>query len=360
VYCAVMLAIMPEVSVKNSSRLLRFFQVLFVLSLASPIAMGQALPAIGTIDYYGLRRTSRAEIERALQIKIGDNVPDSPSAAEQRLEAVAGVVRAMLNFTCCNAAGKVILYVGIEEKGSPAARFRTAPTGNLKLPAEIVESGTAFEKVFMEAVEKGDVAEDDSQGYALMKNPASHAVQEKFITFAAQDLANLRRVLHNSGEAHQRALAAEVLAFSDDKQVVAQELEYAMSDADSDVRNNAMRGLWVLAKYARGHPGLHLKISTHPFVKMLNSLVWTDRNKSAAALSALTASRDPALLADLREHALPSLVEMARWQNPGHSGFSCQILGRLAGMPEKEINNDVQHGEKEKIITAAIGTKTRS
>ncbi len=48
---------------------------------------------------------------------------------------------------------------------------------------------------------------------------------------------------------------------------------------------------------------------------MLNSLEWTDRNKSALVLEELTRKRDTALLKLLRERAVPALVEMARWKN---------------------------------------------
>jgi hypothetical protein len=47
----------------------------------------------------------------------------------------------------------------------------------------------------------------------------------------------------------------------------------------------------------------------------LNPIEWTDRNKSSLALEMLTESRDPALIADLRARALPSLIEMARWKS---------------------------------------------
>jgi hypothetical protein len=71
---------------------------------------------------------------------------------------------------------------------------------------------------------------------------------------------------------------------------------------------------------------------------MLNSLDWTDRNKSSFVLLGLSASRDPALMTLLREGALASLLEMAQWKSDGHANAPFHILGRVAGLPETEID----------------------
>jgi HEAT repeat protein len=135
------------------------------------------------------------------------------------------------------------------------------------------------------------------------------------------------------------------------------DLEYAMSDPDSGVRNNAMRALAIIAKYGYDHPAARIKVSPDPFIKLLNSLDWTDRDKAGFALVQLMQTRDPVLLAELRQRALPALIEMARWKTPGHADMFCVILARIAGMPDKEIQSNLQRGEKEKIIAAALKTK---
>lgn len=178
--------------------------------------------------------------------------------------------------------------------------------------------------------------------------------EERYITFAANNLHILRDVLYHSSDADQRALAAEVIGYSADHRSVVPDLAYAMSDPDSDVRNNAVRALAIIAEYGYDHPATGIRVSPDPFINLLSSLDWTDRDKAGFALVQLTQTRDPALLAALRQRALPSLIEMARWKNPGHADMFCLILGRIAGMPDKEIQSNLQRGEKETIIADVL------
>ncbi len=278
-------------------------------------------------------------------------MPRLVAEAQGRLETMPGIRHARLEFVCCEQ-GKTILYVGIQEKGFMSLQFLPAPRGAVRLPAEIVEAGDAFDEAFETAVMKGDASEEHSQGHALNHNPAARAVEQRYVALAASNLASLREVLRNSADAGQRALAAQVIGYAPDKRVVTADLEYAMLDSDPNVRNNAMRALWVIAEYARTDPRLKIEIDPQPFVQLLSSLIWTDRNKSSVALMALTEGRDPALLADLRVHAQASLAEMARWKT-GHANAACVILGRIAGLPEEQIADALDHGQKERLISAA-------
>lgn len=326
---------------------------LFAIPLVASPA-GPPMPAIGTIDYYGLHRVQKTAVERSLQITLGEEVTKSLRSAKTRLEAVPGVARARLNFVCCDASGKTILYVGIKEAGTPQLRFRRAPDGKIRLPADITAAGQAYDEALMKAVEAGNAGEDDSPGYSLSDNPGLRAIEERYVAFATHNLPILREVLHHSSDADQRALAAGVMGYAPDHRSVVPDLEYAISDPNSDVRNNAMRALAIIARYALAHPSRNIKIPARPFIALLNSLAWSDRDKAGFALMALTENRNPALLTVLRRQALPQLIEMARWKTAGHADIFCAILGRIEGLPEKKIWSELQHGEKEKIIAAAV------
>jgi len=318
------------------------------------------LPPVGIIDFYGLRSLSESQVRQALSFKEGDVLEGSDEEIERKIEdarrkieSLPGVQRARLNLGCC-VGGKATLYVGIEEAGAPALRFREPPQGAIRLPENVLQAGRDFETAWTIAVEQGDAAEDDSRGYTLFHNPACRAVQMRFLAFAAREPDVFRAVLRNSADPGQRALAAEIVGYAADKNGVVSSLVEAMSDPDSNVRNNAMRALWVLAKYAQRSPREHIQIPSHAFVAMLNSLSWTDRNKSSLALSELTEDRDPAILADLREHAIPALVEMARWKSPGHAQPAFFLLGRIAGLTEDEIRTEWDENDREPVISAAL------
>jgi hypothetical protein len=96
------------------------------------------------------------------------------------------------------------------------------------------------------------------------------------------------------------------------------------------------------------------RIPPQPFIEFLSSPIWTDRNKASGALLTLSASRDPALLATLREQALASLVEMARWKSEGHALAAFTILGRVAGYLDETARDLWDRGDREAVINTAI------
>jgi hypothetical protein len=183
-----------------------------------------------------------------------------------------------------------------------------------------------------------------------MANAEARAVQEQFIALAARNGDLLRKVLRNSSDPSHRALAAQIIAYSSDKRKITGELIYAMKDPSDSVRNAAVRALAVLAGYAQKNPAKNLKISFAPFIDLSNSVIWTDRNKASMALFPLTDSRDPKLLKELKTKALLSLLDIARWQSPGHASGAMMILGRIAGIPDGEIFESLQSGKRDTMI----------
>jgi hypothetical protein len=314
---------------------------------------GFQMPAIQTIDFYGLRTVSEAQVRQALKLKEGDVPPESPVPAQLRLEAITGVAQARLNFVCCEK-GKTTLYVGIQEKGATGLEFRAAPMGSVRLPFDVSPAGQAFEQAFAMAMSAGDRVDDQSEGHSLMHFPEARAAQKKFISLAALHPAILKDVLRNSADANQRALAAMVLSYAADKRDVVPDLIYGTRDPDDGVRNNCTRALWIIAKFAQRRPDLGIQVSAATFIDLLNSIVWTDRNKSSYALLETTDKRDPAVLAEIRAMALPSLVEMARWKAIGHAQPAIFLLGRIGGMSEDDIQAAIDRGDRQAVISAGV------
>jgi hypothetical protein len=337
----------------------------FVVAIACTLAAtgpaaSQSIP-IGIIDVYGLNRVSADRVRAALMLKEGDTVslagegrPSFATASEARLAALPGVSRARISLVCCEN-GLAIVYVGIEEHGAPTMSFRASPGENVRLAADVVQAGEEFSKAALLAVQRGDVAEDRSQGHALAHDSTMRAVQDRFIHYAKRDLHDLRRVIRNSSNDAERALAAQVLGYAADKSAVIDDLVHGMSDPSGDVRNNAMRALMVIAEMAPSAGNPVPRIPPRPFIALLNSLVWSDRNKASSALMALTSNRDPRLLEALRRpEAITALAEMARWKSEGHAQAAFFVLGRIAGYPDDDALNLWRRGEREVVINEAL------
>jgi hypothetical protein len=333
-----------------------------LLALA-PLGVAAADPLqIGIIDFYGLKKLSPAKARQALTFKVGDTVDFvAPSPAlresERKLEGLRGVAHAKAITVCCDD-GKAIVYVGIEEKGARLIQFREPPQGAERLPEDIVQAGEEFSRALSAAVEAGNVSEDDSEGHALARDPAMRAPQEAFLMYAQRETELLQQVLRNSSQPLHRALAAQVIGYTPEKQAVVDDLVYGMTDPESSVRNNSMRTLLVFARATPRPTRSPIQIPYAPFIAFLDSPEWSDRNKASGALMELTRSADPALLDSLRREALVPLSEMARWQNDAHAFPSFVILARIAGYSDDELRQAWRDGEREKVIRAAGRAKS--
>ena len=168
----------------------------------------------------------------------------------------------------------------------------------------------------------------------MMEYPPARAIQDRFIAYAEQNNEILRRVLNESANAQQRAIAAMVIAYSKDKRGIVADLTLAVRDPDEDVRNNATRALGVIAQYAN-NPDSGITLPAEPFIGLLNSIEFGDRNKGLMVLMALTEKRPPEILDQLQAETLPSLIEMCRWKSWGHAFWSCVILQRITGLPDQ-------------------------
>jgi hypothetical protein len=319
--------------------------------LCAQTSMG--VPKVGVVEYYGLRKISPERIQRVLATREGDPFPNSKGDVEERIEKIPGVLRSHLEAVCCDN-GKAILFVGIEEKGAPSFTFRTPPTGAVRLPDEMVEAYRQFLTEFEAAVRSGNTGEDLRSGHSLMADPQVRAVQIRFAEFAAKSLPLLKEALRDSADDEHRAMAAYIIGYAPKKLDVVNELQQAIQDPDEGVRNNSMRALGAIAVLANQHPDLNIQISPTWFVQMLNSIVWTDRNKAVNALLNLTDSRPENILTLIRERALPSLAEMARWKSLTHALGPYMLLGRVGGMSDEQLEQSWTKGEREAVIARVL------
>ncbi len=330
--------------------------ILFVCLAA--LACAQEGPRIGLIDFYGLHKVPQAKVRQALGVREGDPLPRSKGDAEERIDAISGVVESHLEAVCCDA-GRMILYVGVEEKGAAHFDLREPPDGEVNLPEDITTTYRRFLDASEAASRAGQTKEDLTQGHALSGDQEVRDIQQQFIPIVKTYLGELRHVLRDSGDEAQRATAAYVIAYDENRKEIVNDLQFALKDPDAGVRVNATRGLRALAVYAKLHPEAGVKVEPTWFIEMLNSLSWTDRTQALGMLQILTDQRDPDAIEQIRERALPSLIEMARWKTLPHALPAFLLVGRVAGLPDDQVQAAWTRGDRESVIAQATAPKRK-
>lgn len=328
-----------------------------LIATAPPLSQEVSFP-IGAIEFYGHAGVDADRLRDALPLRVGDQVV---SGTKEKI--VADITQAIKQKTgrdvadvapvCCDERGRLLIYVGVRDESVRQTAYNTEPRGSARLSPTAIKIHRDAGEALSEAMRKGVSGEDDSQGYALSVDPAARARQLALHEYAARHSTSVRRVLASSRDVEQRQIAAEILGYANRSREQIRALIRASHDVDGGVRNNAIRALVVLARSSSEASAM---IPGECFVDLLNSGIWTDRNKSVALLAALTRERDARLLSCLREQALTSLVDMARWSNRGHADNARLLLGRIAGIDEKTLSAMLDKQEIEPIINSVQQT----
>jgi hypothetical protein len=334
-------------------------RLIFTIALLAGLAAAQTAPTVGVIDFYGLNKLTQDRVRKSLGFKEGDPFPPSKANVEEQLDALPGVVESHLEAVCCDG-NRMVLYVGIEERGAAHFDLREPPDGEAMLSPEIIALYRRFFDAFSEAVRRGSTAEDLTRGHSLMADPLAREIQLQFTDVAAKNLPQLRDVLRNSSDDEQRAIAAGLIGYAPKKDQITADLQFALRDADPGVRSNAARALVALAVYARLHPDSGIKLEPTWFIEMLHSLSWSDRERALKALELLTDTHDAEMLSQLRQRALPALAEMSRWKTLEHALPAFILTGRVAGLSEQQIQDAWTRGDRESVIAAAIADKKKT
>jgi len=309
---------------------------------------------IGVVDFFGTSGVDVAAVRRRLPLRAGDTLEES--RFEELQQKIQAAVEAVVHRSptdvagvCCDAHGGWLLYIGLAGSNHHPATHQPVPSGSACLPATAVDLYTRAVDANMKAAQKGDTAEDDSQGYALGNDPDLRQAQLALRDFAVKNAGPIRAALRDCSLAENRQAAAALLGYADRSAEQTAQLVQSANDADALVRNNALRALEVLAATPAG-----AGMQADALVGMLNSGSWTDRNKAGLLFMRLTERRDPHLRSVLAHQALASLVEMARWQDAPHALPYRLILGRIGGIEEKRLLELTSSGKVETIITAAV------
>lgn len=309
---------------------------------------------IGTIDFFGTSGVDLQKLSAALPIQSGDSIsaaqgPSVRHEVDAAITAAIGHAATDIAFVCCDGQGGLSIFIGLRGKNTSAIPLGPVPHGSTCLAENGIGLYEAMLTAQTQAVQSGRSGEDDSRGYSLSEDPNLHAKQIAMRRYAVDHRQALINTLQGCGSQRARQAAA-ILGYGQQSTAQINALLKAARDPDDVVRNNAVRALWVLAEAS---PETAAEMPTDYFTDMLNSGLWTDRNKAGALLMALTTHRNAKLLERLATAALSSLIEMAKWHDSGHAFTYRFLLGRIAGLQEARIVELIRTGNVDEMIAAA-------
>lgn len=313
---------------------------------------------VGTIDFFGLRQLSESAVRDHLRIKEGDPFDRSQtSAVLDELRQLPGVKMATL--APITTSEGLRLFVGIQEENDAGFVLLEAPAEDVRLPEPLMQIFRDFGSALGPAVRSGKAQQDNTQGHSLTADPEMRRTEDAALATMKDNVATVTAVLKTSAHREHRRAAAWLLGYAPDKRAVVDALVEAARDSDAGVRNNATRALGAIAVLADLKPELGIRIDPSVFIAMLGSLNWTDRNKAGFVLKKLTKSKSPELLHRLRDHAMPELIEIARWKSTGHAFGFVMILGRIAGWSDAQTTETWAwgKGDVEAVIAAALASR---
>jgi HEAT repeats len=328
---------------------LKLFWVLTsILSLcAAAYPAAAQIPSVREINIYGLQKVSAERILQAAKLQSGQPLPPSKGEMEEAIAKVPGVLRARVEAVCCEDK-YAVLFVGVEERTGPHVEFHAQPTGNATLSEDVMD---AYHE-FLTALQRSAQSKAGKPGE---RDPGLAAATQKFTAFASTRLAELRNALRDSPDPEERAAAAVVIGYARDKSAIAADLQYAMRDPDEEVRGNAIRSLHAAVMKA-DTPTQAVPVPLTALVDLLHSIVLSDRTEAADMLVTVTDDGNPQAIDLLRSQALPALVEMARWKSLFYALPPFMLVGRIAGLPEEEIQSRWTSGDREYVIRKALAT----
>jgi hypothetical protein len=343
---------------KLSALIVSVFMLFCSTMRAQDIDMDHHPFPIGEINYFGYGALPLERIRAAIPWHIGDTLTFatySKEAVDEAVKSAIGKPPTDVNIVCCDSSQRLEIFIGLPGNTSRPLQTDFVPSGQTHLDSRGLRLYQQEQPLLEQAVARGTAAEDDSQGYMLSKDPALRSINIAMRSYAIATgrESELEHVLLTSSEPNDRRAAATLLGYVQRSKAQVNALSKAIQDPDSEVRNNAVRALEVLAA-ATVSSGQQTPSNLYPFISLLYSGSWTDRNKASLFLMRATSSRNPEMLHQLRSQALEPLVEGGSWTNvPGHSTPFLVILGRIGELSDKKLGDLLKRGDASAIIAAA-------
>lgn len=296
---------------------------------------------IAGVYFYGYAGLDLTKIKNAFPLKAADELDkekwyQQQQALTDKIKRIIG--KPSTDIALVYTVDGPIVFVGIPGQSNlPQPEYNKSGSTRINAPQKIADAYDQLMALLPKAVAKK--SKDDLDAYLKKKKELTQlAAAERTSLLAALD----------SALAQDRVVASYALGLVAATKAELAALVKLCDDSDGTVRNNSTR---ELAELLVEKPELASEIPARRYIEMLNSPTWTDRNKAVFILMGLTKSRDPKILAEMCEKALPSLKEMCNWPS-GYSGSAIELLGRIAGISDEKLKVMVEKNQADEVLKA--------
>jgi hypothetical protein len=254
--------------------------VAIALSLQQPLHIH-----IGEVAFFGTDGIDVQKLQSVLPVIKGedltvDQLPDFRERIDHAVNSALGHKPTAVAIVCCINRGDYIVYIGLGGRNTVTIPFAPAPKDQTCLSGNALRLYKAEMEALREAALKGNLKEDDSQGYALFSDSTLRDNELAVRKYAMAHQQRVEQVLQSCARPEDRQVAVWILGYGAQSRKQIALLVRASRDEDEIVRNNAIRALGVLAK---SNSKIASEIPPNSFIEMLNSGAWTDRNKAGGS-----------------------------------------------------------------------------
>lgn len=285
------------------------------------------------IDIWGTNKVKKENIEKKLQIKIGNFYSVSEikriskkvtelfkKSKQPKFSSVMMPRYKKENITCLT-----IDFVG--KNNLVVNKLRLQPTKHIKIPKRIIDVYDRYQKEIGKCFDypKRSVGKIFEDGFYFSEDKQLRLYEEKFIKIAKSDYELLLDVAYNHRLASIRAMAFYILGWYPDKKKMIEILHDGFYDSDFQVQNNAAILMIPIVEMALKTK--KFKVPIEPVLDLIRMPSGLSRNKAISILfQYVMASKH---LSVIKKQAGGIIKKMAKSKQLNHKCFAVPIKEKL-------------------------------
>lgn len=297
------------------------------------------------IYYFGCQGINLSKVQEVIPLKVGDAIEVNASEIRALKAKISDLISKAIGEPPTDVAfafadKTCYCYIGLRGKNfhSPSTT-PVGPRDESKLPEKLLERYLEISQASLKGLKP-------NSGSEKLK---ARLLKEELQKEAQKSADLLVKVLSFSKETLQRKVAVNCLGLIAKSKQQIEAIAKATNDVDAGVRAEAMSVLMEIGRKDDSRADL---VPTSQFVQLLNSGSWGERNKACVLASIYSNLKSPGLNDELKDKALPSLLEVASW-DADHSRPALYTLGRVCGMSNGQIGDLLKSGKGGQILAAA-------